>query len=144
MNLWDALWLGDEPLALRLVERADPKAVGPNGFTYLHLTSLLRSVKVAELLLARKADIQARAYKGWTSLHLAFGRIPQTTIPSGLTEWTSYGAADGREELVRLLLAAKANLYVRDDDRRLPRDWAREMKRPELAALLVRSTGRKS
>jgi ankyrin repeat protein len=85
--------------------------------TPLHLAAEYGHKDVAELLLANKADVEAKAYGGWTPLlNAVFG---------------------GRKDLVELLLAHKANVNVKEDAGRTPLHVAAENGRTEIAAFLL-------
>jgi len=70
------------------------------GFTALHYAASYGYVEIAELLLARSADVNAKTGKGDTPLH--------------------YAAAYGYGDLVQLLVSNKANINIRDGIGRTP------------------------
>jgi hypothetical protein len=85
--------------------------------TPLHLASEYGHKDVAELLLANKADVEAKAHGGWTPLLQAvFG---------------------GHKDLVELLVANKADVNVREDAGRTPLQVAAENDYTEIAAFLL-------
>ena len=85
--------------------------------TPLHLAVQYGHKNIAELLLANKADVEARAYGGWTPLlNAVFG---------------------GHQDLVELLLAHKAEVNVKEDGGRTPLQVAAENGYTEIAALLL-------
>lgn len=85
--------------------------------TPLHLAVEYGHKDVAELLLANKADVEAKAYGGWTPLlDAVFG---------------------GHKDLVELLLAHKADVNVKDTAGRTPLHVAAENGYTEIAALLL-------
>jgi ankyrin repeat protein len=85
--------------------------------TPLHLAVEYGHKDVAELLLANKADVEAKAYGGWTPLlNAVFG---------------------GHKDLVELLLAHKADVNVKDTAGRTPLHVAAENGYTEIAALLL-------
>jgi ankyrin repeat protein len=87
--------------------------------TPLHLAVECGHKDVAELLLANKADIEAKAYGGWTPLLQAvFG---------------------GHKDLVELLVANKAEVNVKEDAGRTPLHVAAENGYTEIAAFLLAS-----
>jgi ankyrin repeat protein len=80
-------------------------ATTPEGETALHLAARLGHGKVAEVLLANGADVNARDAKEFTPLHSA--------------------ALDGRSEVVALLLAHKADSTAKSWNGKTPLDFAR-------------------
>ncbi|HEY3188153.1 MAG TPA: ankyrin repeat domain-containing protein, partial [Solirubrobacteraceae bacterium] len=59
---------------VRALVEADPtvlSAPGPNELAPLHLACIHRHVEIAELLIARGADVDAKSGAGDTPLHLA-------------------------------------------------------------------------
>ncbi|HUJ09225.1 MAG TPA: ankyrin repeat domain-containing protein [Verrucomicrobiae bacterium] len=85
--------------------------------TPLHLAVEYGHKDVAELLLANKADVEAKAYGGWTPLlNAVFG---------------------GHKDLVELLLGHKADVNVKDTAGRTPLHVAAENGYTQIAALLL-------
>lgn len=85
----------------------------------LHLAAEYGHRDVAELLLANKADVEAKAYGGWTPLlNAVFG---------------------GHKDLVELLVANKADVNVKEDAGRTPLHVAAENGYTEIAAFLLAS-----
>jgi TonB family protein len=76
------------------------------SFTPLHLAAQNGNKDVAELLLAKKAEINVKAYDGWTPLHLA--------------------ARYGHKDVIELLLAKGAEVEAKDDRGKTPLDMARQ------------------
>ncbi len=85
--------------------------------TPLHLAVEYGHKDVAELLLANKADVEAKAYGGWTPLlNAVFG---------------------GHKDVVELLVAHKADVNVKEDAGRTPLHVAAENGYTEIAAFLL-------
>ncbi len=101
--------------------KADPDLVFSHA-SYGSLTPLQFAAEyghkdVAELLLANKADVQAKSYGGWTPLlNAVFG---------------------GHKDLVELLLRSKANINYQEDAGRSALHVAAENGYTEIAALLL-------
>ncbi|HVM61981.1 MAG TPA: ankyrin repeat domain-containing protein [Verrucomicrobiae bacterium] len=88
-----------------------------DGQTPLHLAVEYGHKDVAELLLANKADVEAKAHGDWTPLlNAVFG---------------------GHKDLVELLLAHKADVNVEDNSGRTPLQVAAENGYTDIAALLL-------
>lgn len=88
-----------------------------DGRTPLHLAVEYGHKDVAELLLANKADVEAKAHGDWTPLlNAVFG---------------------GHKDLVELLLAHKADVNVKEDAGRTPLHVAAENGHTDITALLL-------
>ena len=142
--LHEAASMGDFETATLLIEKgADVKAVTDSGDTPLHFASEMRNlemaemvgaitrslrsikstyewkkdnVKVAELLIARGADINAQNVWGFTPLHRT-------------TPWNNV-------EVAKLLLAHGARIDLKDNDGQIARDAARREGAREIVALI--------
>ena len=126
---WTALhlaaFMGHAPVTRVLLDHgADLEAVSTNSIANRPLHAALAgkgSTEVIELLIARGADVNARAELGITPLHLA--------------------AARGNMPLTRRLIQLKADPGARMADGKRPADFAAERGHPEVAALLNDLTG---
>ena len=78
--------------------------------------------EVAELLIAKGANVKANNNNGFTALHLA--------------------ASEGHKEVVELLIANGADVNTKDDKGRTPLDWAILNKQTEIADLLRKHGGK--
>ncbi|HAM40163.1 MAG TPA: hypothetical protein DCP69_02185 [Candidatus Omnitrophica bacterium] len=107
------------------------------GDTPLHVAVQVGSMELAELLLAAKADVNAKANAGWTALHwAAYGRnTPMAELllrnKADVNARNSVGytplhwaAWRNSKALVELLLAHKADVNAADHDRRTPLHYA--------------------
>ncbi len=92
------------------------KAKTKEGNTALHLAARLGHVKVAEVLLAHAADVNARNSSDLTPLHWA--------------------ATCAHADVVRMLLAHKADLRAKNSDDQTPLDFARERGNKDIIRLL--------
>lgn len=137
LSLWDALWLRDTPLALRLLESARLTDRGLWNYTYLHLAAYVGNLAVVESLLARKANVNARADNRWSVLHLALGQFPLRG-PLGVY-WHRYLQPGPREQLLQKLVAAGADVAAKDSEQRTPLVWAIGMKQAPLVRLLLKA-----
>ncbi len=103
--------------------KANPNLVNSQA-SYGNVTPLQLAARyghrdVAELLLANKADVEAKSYGGWTALlNAAFG---------------------GHKDMVELLLTNKADVNYKEDAGRTPLHVATENGYTEIAALLLAS-----
>lgn len=91
------------------------------GETPLHLAAQTGHKDVVELLLAYKADANARSLRGWTPLHFA--------------------AANGHRDVVALLLAKNADVNARTDRGETPLCLALQARYAEVAELLRQHGG---
>ena len=87
------------------------------GRTSLHLAALEGRKDVVELLLASKAEVNAKDNKGETPLHMA--------------------ARKGRKDVVELLLANKAEVNAKDNEGKTPLHIAAGFGRKDVAELLL-------
>jgi ankyrin repeat protein len=107
------------------------------GDTPLHVAAQVGNVELAGLLLAAKADANARANAGWTALHwAAYGNNPamaglllrnhaDPNVANSVGYTPLHWAAwRNNRELVELLLAHKADINASDHDRRTPLHYA--------------------
>ena len=112
---------------IRLLLNHNPNLVfGKNseGFTALHYAAFYGYMEIADLLLTKNADVNAKTGKGETPLHFAasYGHkdIAELLLSNkaninvrdgiGCTPLYYYAATNGRIEEVRMLLAAKADV----------------------------------
>jgi hypothetical protein len=121
-SLHEAAFNGKLEKAKSLI-KANPDLVNSQASyasqTPLHLAAEYGHKDVAELLLANKADVEAKAYGGWTPLlNAVFG---------------------GHKDLVELLVANKADVNVKEDAGRTPLHVAAENGYTEIAAFLLAS-----
>jgi hypothetical protein len=91
------------------------------GQTPLHIAAFNDRVDVAKLLLANKADVNAKAKNGSTPLHLA--------------------AAKGNKDIVELLLANKADVNALDSEGWTPMHSATTWGHKDIADLLSQNGG---
>jgi ankyrin repeat protein len=137
LSLWDALWLRDTPLALRLLESARLTDRGLWNYTYLHLAAYMGNLVAVERLLARKANVNARADNSWAVLHLALGQFPLRGQMG--VYWHRYPLPGPRELLIQKLIAAGADVAVKDSEQRTPVAWAIGMKQAPLVRRLLKA-----
>jgi ankyrin repeat protein len=157
LDVHEAAALGQADAVKRLLGRSKRRATAysADGFTPLHLAAFFGHVDVAELLLDRGADIEARSHNRHlpqvTPLHSAAagrrnavalllldrGADPDAAQPGG---WTPLhqAAASGNLELCQALLEAGATRMAMADDRSRPLDFAIEAGHRDVVALLGR------
>ena len=115
------LILGRDETIARL---ADVNAKGPGGETPLHSAAFEGHKEIAELLIAKGADVNAKKKDkiGLTPLHIA--------------------AVAGHKEVAELLIAKGADINTKNDFGETPLDAAILFKSPELADLLRKHGGK--
>lgn len=121
--LWIAISKSDQPMVELLLDNGADANIGyeyANGWTVLH--SIVRDGKkdLAELLLARGANVNATDKSGQTPLHLA----------------VSYGA----EQIVKLLLAHGADVNLKDNQGDTALDLAKNSHNPGFMPPMGRPT----
>ena len=90
-------------------------------WTPLHYAASEGHKDVAELLLASKAGVNARADNGWTPLH--------------------HAALEGHKDVAELLLASKAEVNAKDNNGDTPLHLAVSEKHKDVAELLRQHGG---
>jgi len=118
-----------------------------NGWTSLHQA---KTKEIAELLIAKGADVNAKSKLGTTPLHYAANReITKLLIAKGsnVNARTSAGQTpllfaviNGRKETVEILITKGADVNVKTSDGVTPLDMAK--KKPEIAELLRKHGGK--
>jgi RNA polymerase sigma factor (sigma-70 family) len=138
------VYLDQDPALLAMHERWDEATALRFGmpivstFTALHRATYNDDMALVELLLERRAEVDARTRTGQTPLHLAVqldyraivARLlagaanPNAATDLGLTP-LHYAVILGRPGLAQALLAAGADDSIADMHGRTPLDWAR-------------------
>ena len=93
-----------------------------NDRTPLDMAIFREHTEIAELLIAKGADVNARDDDGFTPLHIA--------------------AYEGHKEIAELLIAEGADVNAKDDDGDTPLDYAHRRVYTEVAALLRKHGGK--
>lgn len=120
------------------------------GFTALHYAASYGYLEIAELLLTKNADVNAKASKGDTPLHYAasyghkdieellLSNKANVNIGDGIGRTPLYdAAAGGRIEEVKILLAAKADVDARTLHGHTPLSTAAARGREDVVRLLI-------
>jgi serine/threonine-protein phosphatase 6 regulatory ankyrin repeat subunit B len=115
--------------AIRLLLNQNPNLVfskGSEGSTALHYAATYGYMEIADLLLSKSADVNAKTKKGETPLHYAASGGYRDVVELLLSNKANvdardgigctplyYAATNGRIEEVKMLLAAKADVNAR-------------------------------
>ena len=94
-----------------------------NDRTPLDMAILREHTEIAELLIAKGTDVNAKSNRGYTPLHEA--------------------SKNEKTEILELLIAKGADVNAKDDDGDTPLDYARRRKYTEVAALLRKHGGKR-
>ena len=94
-----------------------------NNRTPLDMAIRKEHTEIAELLIAKGTDVNAKSNRGYTPLHEA--------------------SKNEKTEILELLIAKGADVNAKDDDGDTPLDYARRRKYTEVAALLRKHGGKR-
>lgn len=155
LDIFDASSVGDLERIEQLLS-FDPSLVASHstdGWTPLHLAAAFAGDDAVRLLIARGADTHARSHNELASkpLHACIARFGSLASARALIEGgagvnaTQSGgltplhlaAAQGKPEMIQLLLRHGASPTARTDDGKLPADLAREHGHTQLAESLT-------
>ena len=119
-----AIRLGNiEAIKQHLADGADVNAKeAKNQITPLHWAAWRGRKEIAELLIAKGADVNVKNKDGGTPLHNA--------------------AWKGHVEIAKLLIVKNADVTAKDVEGQTPLDWAEEEKQKEIADLLRKHGGK--
>lgn len=161
-SLLDAAWDGNLEAVTRALQNASPKSCDSSGMTPLHLAAERDHLAVAMLLLDRGVDVNTRAERGRTALHLAARSASadmvemlleragadvnaQTSDGKTALHYAASSATDGNEnrrEVVRVLRDWDADPTIKDRRGDTPRDVAQKRDHWDAAATLRRAEKR--
>ena len=130
---------------LLIAKGADVNAKNDSGRTCLHSSDK----EFAELLIAKGADVNAKDKDDETPLDWCIKRGNKETADllrkHGGKYGTIHGAVGGGDiEVIKVFLAAGADVNVKNDYGETPLDWAIQFKRTEIANLLRKHGGKRS
>ena len=154
MTIFEASAAGEVERVERLLEQSSPvNGYSPDGWTPLHLAAFFGHAKIAEMLLAREADVAARSRNtnGNTPLHAALagnhkfvaglliGQGADVNAPDA-AGWRPLhlAAANNNLDALRALIAQGADVSASNNDGQTPLSLAQEKNHREAAALLRR------
>ncbi len=143
---------GQEPMAelLLLAPKIDIDAQGANGDTPLDVAAAEDNTEVVQLLLSHGANINATDKIGRTPLHIAAGEGNNDRVEMQLDKeadfagkdnprWLHSGASKSYVDLVKLLIADKANVNAGDNYGRTPLNAAEQYGHSGVVLLLKES-----
>jgi len=129
--LYYAIWKKDLDTAKILIgSGADIHNVkkGQRDYTYLHLTARMGTKEIAEMLIQKGTEIDAKDNEGMTPLHWALSRdsndVAKLLLAKGADfSWTDkngltalhYAVVSGYQDIIKLLLAKGAKVDEKDD-----------------------------
>ena len=153
LNIWAAAAMGDRAVLERELA-TDPALIAQyssDGWTPLHLAAFFGHKELAEVLLERGADVQARSANTMCNFPLHAAAAGQHTEVVALllsngaeVDGRQVGghtalhsaAANGDESTIRLLLAHEAKRDAQNEEGKTPMDMARERNQPRAIELL--------
>jgi ankyrin repeat protein len=127
-ELWHAAWAGDVERVKEILAAGHHDVNGlnywqvdsdPRGWrrTPLHAAAVRGHLRLAEYLLASRADVNARTKYGDTPMHFAVD--------------------NGHADIVAVLRKSGADLALKNDDDETPLDRARKLGRPDVLGALT-------
>lgn len=148
---------GDLARVLALLKK-DPDLVFSKdqfGRTPLHYAAASGHKDIAELLLANKAQVNAKANNGETPLHSAARKGNADVVDLLLDNAADVNAREeggltplhvavSNKRSVELLLAHRADVNAKDDEGRTPLDWATHYGFDDAAEILSRQGGQRT
>jgi len=139
IRLQDALLLEDFPKAAQLLEdRNATTGRGPYGETLLMIAAEKGRSDILQTLLERGADVNAHDEQGMTALMLAIGGRPQRS-QSGLRSWRDKSPTDTRTQMIKALLAKRADPKLKNKDGDTALSLAQEIHNTAAIELLTHS-----
>jgi len=153
MSIFEACAAGEVERAERLVDTSAVNGYSADGWTPLHLAAFFGHTKIAELLLARDADVAARSRNpnGNTPLHAALAGnhkfVAGVLIGGGADVNASdahgwrplhLAAANNNLDVLRALIAQGADISAANGEGKTALSLAQEKNHREAAALLRR------
>jgi ankyrin repeat protein len=155
LSLFEACAAGEVERVERLVEsdRSAINTFSTDGWTPLHLAAFFGHVKIAELLLAQHADVNARSrnHNGNTPLHAALAGNHKMVAGLLIGQGADVNAADGagwrplhlaaannNVEVIKTLVAQGGDVTAPNGEGQTPLSLATEKNHREAAVLLRR------
>jgi ankyrin repeat protein len=125
----------------------------------LHCAAMYDHKEIAELLIAKAADVNAKVasglHQGWTPLHWAANQGHKETAKRLIAKGADvnandrggstplhYATREGHKETIELLIANGADVNAKDNDGKTPLDFAILFEHPEIADLLRKHGGK--
>ena len=153
LSIFEACAAGEVERVERLVDTAAVNDYSPDGWTPLHLAAFFGHTKIAELLLARDADVAARSHNpnGNTALHAAL--VGNHKFVAGLLigagadvnaadaqGWRPLhlAAANNNLDALKALIAQGADVVAANSEGKTALSLAQEKNHREAAAVLRR------
>ena len=131
-ELTKAIHAGNATLVSDLLTTgANPNDVDSRGWTPLAQAAEMENLEIIEILLTHNADPNQPSSDGTTPLHAAVDIAIDGTIQSGGKQ------GDEPVLIIKRLLAAGANVELRNNHGETPLDWARNYRSKKVIAVLL-------
>ncbi|MFC1652086.1 ankyrin repeat domain-containing protein [Planctomycetota bacterium] len=159
ISLQEAVAMGDIDLVTCLIDKCDQLDATEDGtrHTALHRAAIRGNSDIAELLLVKGSNVNAKDSSGTTSLHYVSERGHEDLVRLLISKGANVNSRDGRgraplhlavgggrKGVVGLLIASGADLNAKNTRGRTPLDLARRRGNTEIAEILTKAAEERS